>query len=66
MNTQMTTDFEAKAVMCAMLLRFQIKQNSGGGSSLNQPKTAKGQLHKIHVDLSAYPPNILHFNNQLL
>jgi hypothetical protein len=48
----MTTDFEAKAVM---LLRFQKKKKVVVGSSFNQPKTAKGQLHKIHADLSAYP-----------
>jgi hypothetical protein len=64
-DIQMTIDFEAKAVMCALLLRFQ-KSKVVVGSSFNQPKTAKGQLHKMHVDLSAYPKNILHFNNQFL
>jgi len=65
-DIHMTTDVEAKAVMCALLLRFQRKSKEVVGSSFNQPKTAKGQLHKIHVDLTAYPKNILHCNNQFL
>jgi len=63
-DTRMTTDFQAKVVMYALLLR--LKKKVVLGSSFNQPKTDKGQLHKIHVDLSTYPKNILHFNNQLL
>jgi hypothetical protein len=68
-DIQMTTDFEVKAVRCALLLRSLIKKKKSKevvGSSFNQPKPAKGQLHKTHVDFSAYPKNILHFNNQFL
>ena len=49
----MTTDFEAKAVMRALLLRLKNNNNKEvAGSSFNQPKTTKGRLHKIYVDCS--------------
>jgi hypothetical protein len=62
--TPMKTDFETKAVMGVVLFRFE----RGGGlwvHHLISQRPAKVQLHKLHVDLCAYPKNILHFNNQL-
>jgi hypothetical protein len=35
---QMTTDFEGKAVICGLLLRFRKKRNADVGLPFKQPK----------------------------
>jgi hypothetical protein len=45
-----------ETVICALLFCFRKKEKVG--SSVNQPKTAKGQLHKIYEDLYTFPEKI--------
>lgn len=58
----MTTDFEAKAVMCALLLRFTKKNQEVVGSSFNQPKIAKRQIHKTERIPKIFSTSIINFS----
>jgi len=64
----MTTNFEKKAVIFALLFRFRKKKRKRKlwGHPLISQRLLKGQLHKRYEDLCAYLKNIFHFNNQFL